>query len=120
MLKNLYKENLATLPKTPAPHSTGSVVIIDMPHFKFNNIKVSRCTQISFQIIKICRFFLLFWPFAKVLLWCVLLFPATVQVEDANILSIGGERRRNEKEKGELKYICMEGRVHKEIEFKIA
>jgi len=36
-----------------------------------------------------------------------------VQVEDDNVLNIGGERKRNEKEEGEVKYIRMERRVGK-------
>nr|ABK23464.1 unknown [Picea sitchensis] len=36
-----------------------------------------------------------------------------VQVEDENVLNISGERKRNEKEEGEVKYIRMERRVAK-------
>lgn len=38
-----------------------------------------------------------------------------VQVEDENILNISGERKLNEKEEGEVKYIRMERRVAKFI-----
>ena len=39
--------------------------------------------------------------------------PWKVQVEDENVMNINGERKRNEKEEGEVKYIRMESRVEK-------
>ena len=39
--------------------------------------------------------------------------PWKVQVEEENVLNIGGEQKRNKKEEGKVKYIHMEGKVAK-------